>query len=960
MPSTYTLNNGIELIATGEQSGTWGNTTNTNLELLDTALDGQVTVTLASAGTSGSPNTLPISDGTASNGRNRMVIFDDSSDLGATAYVQLTPNDAEKIIYVRNSLSGSRSILLFQGTYNASNDYEVPAGTTAVIYFDGAGTGAVAANVFNNAYFDSLRLGSVSVTAILDEDNMASDSATALATQQSFKAYVDTQVGANNELSEVLANGNTTGGTDISVSSGDDITFADNSKAIFGAGSDLQIYHDSTLGTSRIQDVGTGSLYIQGDGGVVITNSTGTSTSATFASTGATSLSYNGTTKFATTGTGVDITGTLTSDGLTVSGSSTSTFNSGAENVVATFTSTDTEAQINLVDTTGSAQIRSRNDLRFYTNGGSTRAMDIDSSGNVGIGTSSPSTNLHIQSTSEPAITLYHTAVMVSQIGLDSTGSLTFGIDGSNGSTERMRIDSSGNVGIGTSSPQTTLHVRKDDTAVVGLKLQNNTTNGIMEYQVGNDADNWFFGIDASDRFGISDVTGQASQKLVITQAGNVGIGTSSPNGKFETYSNAGVGGSNYSALVVDQTSEGGAAALSLTSLFTNTNNTNKEIAAIKLGTVTDGGASPNADIRFETVSSGTLSERMRIDSSGNVGIGEAPSVWRSADKALVVGNGASQYGNYVSEGLGVTYGSGWYRDTAGNFKYTLTGYPAGRFDYNYTGSNVFSWHQAAAGTAGNNITFTERMRIDSSGQVGIGTSSPLATLDVSDSTLSTIRLTSGSYQLTAYQYATGFSYLLTNGQLEIGTSGANILALKTNNTERLRIESGGDIEIKTASKYLRFNSPSSTFDFSGQPAGTDYLRLTTSSSGNFFFYADGALYNTTGTYGTISDLRLKENVVDATSKLDELMQLRVVNYNFKTSPDTKMLGFIAQEVEQVFPSLVEAGEEVSGEEPYKSIKTSVLVPMLVKAIQEQQLMIEALKTEMTSVKARLDALEGV
>lgn len=194
MPSTYTTNNGIELIATGEQSGTWGDTTNTNLSLLDTALDGQVTVTLSSAGTSGSPNDLPIDDGSASNGRNRLVIFNDGSDLGATAYVQLTPNDAEKIIYVRNNLSGSRSILLFQGTYNASNDYEVPAGTTAVVYFDGGGSGAVAANVFNNAYFDSLRLGSVSVTAILDEDNMASDSATALATQQSIKAYVDSQV----------------------------------------------------------------------------------------------------------------------------------------------------------------------------------------------------------------------------------------------------------------------------------------------------------------------------------------------------------------------------------------------------------------------------------------------------------------------------------------------------------------------------------------------------------------------------------------------------------------------------------------------------------------------------------------------------------------------------------------------------------------------------------------------
>lgn len=316
-------------------------------------------------------------------------------------------------------------------------------------------------------------------------------------------------------------------------------------------------------------------------------------------------------------------------------------------------------------------------------------------------------------------------------------------------------------------------------------------------------------------------------------------------------------------------------------------------------------------------------------DTSGNVGIGT--SSVPSAARAMVSGgrfyvNSQDQYSVLLQNG-----------GTSGGFIGT-------------TGVDTINFFSSSG---------TERMRIDSSGNVGIGTSSPLATLDVSNSTLSTIRSTSGSYNLTAYQYATGFAYLLTNGQFEIGTSGANLLTLKTNNTERLRIESGGDIEIKTVSKYLRFNSPSSTFDFSGQPSGTDYLRLTTSSSGNFFFYANGALYNTTGTYGTISDLRLKENVVDATSKLDELMQLRVVNYNFKTSPDTKMLGFIAQEVEQVFPSLVEAGEEVSGEEPYKSVKTSVLVPMLVKAIQEQQLTIEALETEMTSVKARLDALEA-
>ena len=173
MASTYTLNNGIELIGTGEQSGTWGDTTNTNFELVDTALDGQVSIALSGAGSSGSPNNLPVSDGSASNGRNRMITFTDGTDLGATAYVQLTPNDSEKIIYVRNNLRGSRSIILFQGTYNASNDYEVPAGTTAVVYFDGAGSGAVAANVFNNAHFDALNVvgnatvgGTLGVTGI--------------------------------------------------------------------------------------------------------------------------------------------------------------------------------------------------------------------------------------------------------------------------------------------------------------------------------------------------------------------------------------------------------------------------------------------------------------------------------------------------------------------------------------------------------------------------------------------------------------------------------------------------------------------------------------------------------------------------------------------------------------------------------------------------------------------------
>jgi hypothetical protein len=80
-------------------------------------------------------------------------------------------------------------------------------------------------DVVGSIEFDSLSgTGAVAITDIKDEDNMASDSATALATQQSIKAYVDAQVGSFDTLAEVLANGNTTGGTDLVISSGDTLT----------------------------------------------------------------------------------------------------------------------------------------------------------------------------------------------------------------------------------------------------------------------------------------------------------------------------------------------------------------------------------------------------------------------------------------------------------------------------------------------------------------------------------------------------------------------------------------------------------------------------------------------------------------------------------------------------------------------------------------------------------------
>jgi hypothetical protein len=343
-----------------------------------------VSVTLAATGSSGSPNTLPISDGSSSNGRNRLVIFGDGGDLGGTVYVQLTPNDAEKIVYVRNSLSGSRSILLFQGTYNASNDYEVPAGTTAVVFFNGAGTGAVAANVFNNAFFDG-------------------------------------------------------------------ITFADNSKAIFGAGSDLQIYHDGS--NSYIDDAGAGTLRIRGYNQVRITD-LNDNVAAIFKGNAETTLYHNNASKLATTSGGVDITGTLTSDGLTVDNVSVD-----GNTVSSTTGSLALEAAGTLTLDTNSVErfrIASNGDISFYEDTGTTPKFFWDASaeklkigsiqgGADGVLALKTNASNHAIAIEEASGSEAYT------LGVESDGSLGFYNSGS--TTASVTFADSGNVGIGTSSP---------------------------------------------------------------------------------------------------------------------------------------------------------------------------------------------------------------------------------------------------------------------------------------------------------------------------------------------------------------------------------------------------------------------------------------------------------------------------------------------------------------------------
>jgi hypothetical protein len=523
MPSTYTLNNGIELIGTGEQSGTWGDTTNTNLGLLDAALDGQVTVALASAGSSGSPNSLPITDGTASNGRNRMVVFSDSGDLGATAYVQLTPNDAEKIIYIRNSLSGSRSVILFQGTYNASNDYEVPAGTTAVVYFDGAGAGAVAANVFNNAYFDGLRLGSVSVTAILDEDNMASDSATALATQQSIKAYVDSQVGTVDTLAEILAIGNTTGGTDIVASTTDKVQFRD--AAIYinsSVDGQLDIVADTEIQIAATTVDVNGALDVSG---TALVTGVLTTTAATVSNGGG---QFNGAINVGVDDTGYDVKffGATTGKSLLWDESADSLIVTGTTTLVGT-------TNLDAVDIDGATQIDATvtvgvddtgYDVKFFGATAGAYMLWDESADDLILGGAA---GLSVNSTALVTGVLTTTAATVSNGGGQFNGAINVGVDDT-GYDVKFFGATAGKYMLWDESADT-LEVSGTVVAAAGTALLPSiTTTGDLNTGM------WF---PAADTIAFSEGGVEA---LRIDSSGNVGIGTSSPTYKLNVLSDAG------------------------------------------------------------------------------------------------------------------------------------------------------------------------------------------------------------------------------------------------------------------------------------------------------------------------------------------------------------------------------------------------------------------------------------
>jgi hypothetical protein len=214
MTTQYTTILKLALPVQGELSGTWGDVVNDNItQMVEQAVAGKAVVNTWT----GNSHTLTTADGTTSESRCAILELTDSGTALTGAGTVVCPTNT-KLYIVDNNTAEIITVQTAAGTGVA-----VPVGKTMLVYCDGTNV------VEGVTHANSLSLGTSTVTAdkILDEDNMASDSATAIATQQSIKAYVDSQVGTVDTLSEILANGNTTGANDIDVDSAQKVQFRD-------------------------------------------------------------------------------------------------------------------------------------------------------------------------------------------------------------------------------------------------------------------------------------------------------------------------------------------------------------------------------------------------------------------------------------------------------------------------------------------------------------------------------------------------------------------------------------------------------------------------------------------------------------------------------------------------------------------------------------------------------------
>ena len=235
---------------------------------------------------------------------------------------------------------------------------------------------------------------------------------------------------------------------------------------------------------------------------------------------------------------------------------------------------------------------------------------------------------------------------------------------------------------------------------------------------------------------------------------------------------------------------------------------------------------------------------------------------------------------------------------------------------------------------------------------------------------------------LFALKKSVDLSYNYLRGQVEssfnnVSASDVDIstITIEKIKTARLTLTShvsiSGDLVVSgdTSSNSLNINNSysfnsngySSTYFVSSNAASImeEYYSKSNNYGKVFYISANGGLYNLNNSRGSISDIRLKENIVDASPKLADLLKVRIVDYNLKANSNKKYIGVVAQELEEIFPSLVKNEDCPNSKETYKSVKYSCFNIMLIKALQEQQQIISNLALRLERLQAKQQAKEN-
>ena len=368
----------------------------------------------------------------------------------------------------------------------------------------------------------------------------------------------------------------TVSGTTVTIDSANaqTVDLGDNDKIRLGDGDDLQIYHDGSA--SYVSDTGTGGLKLMGSDFVALQSATGENYVVGGAN-DATTVYHNNVAKLATTSTGVDVTGKL--------GTSANN-NAGAKANYIRITDTDTSAtaanqqggiEFYASDSSAGAGVTASMEVVYAGSGGGgeitfntaansgagvSEAMRIDESGNVGIGTSSPAVPLHIDMGTDNNALYIQSSDQFANIGLiDGSGSGKIIMDGGElafttggnattsftGSSERMRIDALGNVGIGVvpkTGGSTWQHIQFGGTGNIIGRISDSTVDAIFasnyyinssgtdSYIATGDAARMFFNDDvisfSNAGSGSADAAISWNERMRIDSSGNLLVGTTS------------------------------------------------------------------------------------------------------------------------------------------------------------------------------------------------------------------------------------------------------------------------------------------------------------------------------------------------------------------------------------------------------------------------------------------------